>query len=95
MVFIVTVIILSLDQISKFLAARNLSLNQSVPVVRGVIHFTLIHNRGAAFGILRNQLPLFIFTTFVAIILICFNLKSLRVSGTGENKIYKILFRIQ
>ncbi|MBM3246056.1 MAG: signal peptidase II [Candidatus Omnitrophica bacterium] len=70
MILILVVIILSLDQLTKIIAAKNLILNQSVPVIKDIFHFTLIHNRGAAFGILKNQLPLFIFTSLLAIILI-------------------------
>jgi signal peptidase II len=37
-----------------------------------------VHNRGAAFGILKNQLFLFILSSIFAIILIYFNLKKSR-----------------
>ena len=40
------------------------------------MHLTLVHNRGAAFGILKGQLYLFIFTTIIAIILIYRSLKN-------------------
>ena len=69
-------IILSLDQLSKFLITKNLILNQSIPVLKGIFHLTLIHNRGAAFGILKNQIPLFILISLFTIALILFNLKS-------------------
>lgn len=69
-------LIIFLDQTTKIFFTRVLSLNQSLPVIRGVFHLTLIHNRGAAFGILRNQAWLFIFTAIIAIALIYSNLKS-------------------
>ncbi len=70
MIFIIVSIILSLDQLTKFFITKNLFLNQSIPIIKGIFHITLIHNRGAAFGILKNQVPLFIFTSILAIILI-------------------------
>jgi signal peptidase II len=70
MLFIIVALILSLDQLSKCIITKKLVLQQSIPVIQGVFHLTLIHNRGAAFGILRNQLYLFIFVSLVAIILI-------------------------
>lgn len=76
--FIIVSIILSLDQLTKLLVTKNLLLNQSVPIIKGVFHITLIHNRGAAFGILKNQILLFVFTSIFAIILIYFNLKNNR-----------------
>ena len=78
MIFIIAILILSLDQLTKILATNNLLLNQSLPVIKNIFHLSLIHNRGAAFGILKNQIPLFIFTSFSAIILIIFNLKDER-----------------
>ncbi len=85
MIFILVLIILSLDQLTKFIVTKNLYLNQSLPVVKGVFHISLIHNRGAAFGILKNQAPVFIVTAIAAIILICLGLSknSHRPEGRG------------
>jgi signal peptidase II len=73
--FITVISILSLDQLSKFLITKNLLLDQSMPVIKGIFHLTLIHNRGAAFGILKNQTNLFILTALFAIVLSYFGLK--------------------
>ncbi|MFH1458625.1 MAG: signal peptidase II [Candidatus Omnitrophota bacterium] len=70
--------ILSLDQFTKFIVSTNLSFHQSVPVIPGVFHLTFVHNRGAAFGILKNQTLLFISTSFLAVILIFFALRDSR-----------------
>jgi signal peptidase II len=70
MVFIITFFILFLDQLTKSFATKNLSLNQSLPLIKGIFHLTLTHNRGAAFGIFRNQTQLFIFTSIFAIVFI-------------------------
>jgi len=80
MTFIFVFIILALDQLTKFYFAKNLFLNQSVPVIKGFFHLTLVHNRGAAFGILKNQIPLFIVTSLFAIILIFVHLKKYKTS---------------
>ena len=80
MIFIIVLATLSLDQLSKFLITKNLFQNQSIPIIKGIFHITLVHNRGAAFGILKNQIPLFIITSLFAIILIYFNLKKNRQS---------------
>jgi signal peptidase II len=75
MILIIVVIILSLDRITKFLVTKDLILNQPVPVIKGIFNLTLIHNRGAAFGILKNQTLFLTFTSLFAIILIYFNLR--------------------
>jgi signal peptidase II len=75
MVFIIVLVILSLDQLTKSIITKSLALNQSLPVIKGIFHLSLVHNRGAAFGLLKNQAPLFIFTSLVAIILIYLDLR--------------------
>jgi len=70
MIFIIALCILCTDQLTKLLASQNLLLNQSRPLIKGIFHLTLIHNRGAAFGILKNQVQLFIFLSILAVILI-------------------------
>ena len=75
MVPTIAILILCVDQLTKFIIHKNLLLNQSFPIIKGIFHLTLIHNRGAAFGILKNQIPLFIFTSVLAVILIYLNLK--------------------
>ncbi len=72
----IIILIIGIDQLSKFILNNNLVLHQSNPVIKGFFYLTLVHNRGAAFGILKNQLPLFILTSFLAIILIYLNLKN-------------------
>ena len=104
MIFIIVTAILFLDQFSKFILTRYLTANQSIPLIKGWFYLTLIHNKGAAFGILRNQAPLFISTSVFAIILIWFNLKknkhrklysialSLILAGAGGNLIDRLFF---
>jgi signal peptidase II len=80
MILIFVLIILALDQLTKFYFTKNLFLNQPVPIIKGFFHLTLIHNRGAAFGILKDQIPLFILTSLAAIILIIVHLKKHKTS---------------
>ena len=75
MIFIIVVVVFLLDQFTKFFITKNLLLSQSVPIAKGVLYFTVVHNRGAAFGILKNQVPLFILTAVIAVVLIYLNLK--------------------
>lgn len=79
MSFIVALGILSLDQITKAVATRALIFNQPFPVIKGFLYFTLVHNRGAAFGILKDQLLLFIATSLFAIALIFVQMKKNKV----------------
>lgn len=78
MIVIIVFTVLALDQFSKYLITNNLSLHQSVPVINGIFHITLVHNRGAAFGLLKGQLYLFMLASLGAIILIGLHLKQQR-----------------
>lgn len=77
--------ILILDQLSKAFISGILQLNQTLPLINGICALTLVHNRGAAFGLLKNQLYLFIITSVAAIVLIYFGLKKNR-----HNKYYVV-----
>ena len=68
-VLIVGVLII-LDQITKFLVSTNLKVNEGFPVIKDVLHITLIHNKGAAFGFFKGMLPLFILLSIVTVFLI-------------------------
>ncbi len=46
--------VLLLDQATKLLVASTMALYESVPVIPGLFHITVITNRGALFGILHN-----------------------------------------
>jgi len=85
---IIISLILVLDQLTKLIACRSLYLHQSIPVITNIFHITLVHNRGAAFGLMRNQVPLLIFTTFIAIWLIYVNLKN--SPGGKKLSLYRI-----
>lgn len=87
MVFILVLAVIFLDQLTKFLAVNNLPLGGSLAVLPGVFHMTLVHNTGAAFGLLKGQVPLFIAFSVLAVILICSNL---RCRGWSRFSFYSI-----
>ncbi len=85
MVIALSVLILVLDQISKFYISSILSLGQSIPVIRDVFHISLVYNTGCAFGLLRNQKILFILLSAVVILYILRDLfSSGRLYGLGR-----------
>ena len=47
------VVIVALDQLTKWLVRSMLPLHASIPVVPGLVDFTHVRNSGAAFGILN------------------------------------------
>jgi len=76
MIFIIVSSVVFLDQLTKFLATRLLQLNIPVILIKDFLYITLVHNRGAAFGMLKNQLLLFVLLSFFSILFIIYHLKS-------------------
>ena len=63
---IIVVVLLALDQISKYLVQLYLSpVGSSVPVIDGLLQFTNVHNTGAAWGMLDGFRWLFIPLTLI------------------------------
>ncbi|MFC1675266.1 signal peptidase II [Candidatus Omnitrophota bacterium] len=83
MIAIIVGSILLLDQVTKSLALKNLALGKSLPVIKGILHLTLVTNQGAAFGIFKGQSHLFIISALVAAILIISLLKKNKCRLTG------------
>ncbi|SMO47701.1 signal peptidase II Aspartic peptidase. MEROPS family A08 [Melghirimyces algeriensis] len=73
-------VVLGLDQATKWLVVRNMNLFQTIPLWEGVFHITSHRNRGAAFGILQNQQWLFIVITIVVVSGITYYLLQLKAS---------------
>lgn len=54
-VFLIAALALSADWLTKVVALKYLSLGQSLKVLPGIFHLTLVYNTGAAFGLLKNH----------------------------------------
>lgn len=68
--FIVITVIL-LDQITKFLVIENMLLNQSIIIIKDLLHITYIRNAGAAFGLLEEmETPFFLIASSIAILIV-------------------------
>ena len=68
-IFLTALIVVLIDQISKYLVRINFELNQSIPIINNIFHLTYTTNSGAGFGILQQQKFLL---TLISIIVIGF-----------------------
>ena len=66
-IFSLTIIIILIDQITKFLIKTNFKLNESLPLIKNIFHLTHIHNFGAGFGILQQQKWILVFISIIVI----------------------------
>jgi signal peptidase II len=66
--YLIAIIWLVLDQVSKYYVMNHFAIGESVSVIQNVFHLTYIINRGAAFGMLANQRWFFLVVAFILII---------------------------
>ena len=52
---IVALLVILLDQLTKYYVVANFYLGESVPVIENIFHWTYILNPGAAFGMLEGS----------------------------------------
>lgn len=52
---VLVIAIVALDQLTKALITSSLNVGQSVPLIPGFLHFTLVRNTGMAFGLLSGS----------------------------------------
>ena len=63
-------LILLIDQVSKAVISSKLSLGQSIPIIKNILHITFVKNTGAAFGVFKNSIYFFIAVSVIAIVMI-------------------------
>lgn len=66
------VILVALDQVTKYFAVAKLKGEPSVKLIDGVFELQYLENRGAAFGMLQNGKVFFIFAAVVMLTAIIF-----------------------
>lgn len=68
--YVIAIIILIIDQVSKSLIEIFFHLHESVPVINDFFYITVVHNTGGAWSIFSNHSYLFIIASVVAIVLL-------------------------
>ena len=62
-----TLLLIIADQITKYFTVSMLKPVGSVEIIKNILNFTYVENRGAAFGILQNARWVFIVLTTIAV----------------------------
>lgn len=65
--YLIAFVLFLIDQGTKYLIASNLEMYEQIPVIGDFFLITSSRNRGAAFGILQNQLWFFIIVTLIVV----------------------------
>ncbi|MBI3008654.1 MAG: signal peptidase II [Candidatus Omnitrophica bacterium] len=72
LLWLILIVILVLDQAAKYLASINLLEGETIPVINGIFHITLVHNRGAAFGLFQAHSGVFVVLSIIVASLILY-----------------------
>ena len=77
----ITIIILVLDQITKFIIASSMKVGDSFEVIPNFLNITSHRNDGAAWGILSGKMSFFfIITIIILVVLIVFYIKEAQIA---------------
>ncbi|SMF88342.1 signal peptidase II [Paenibacillus uliginis N3/975] len=79
--YLIALIVFLVDQGIKYLIATRLELYEQIPVIGDFFVITSSRNRGAAFGILQDQIWFFIVVTVVVVVGIIWYMKKVKSEG--------------
>ncbi len=69
---IAVILLIVLDQITKYLAVVFLKNQDAIPLIPGWLELHYLENQGAAFGLLQNQKIFFVIIAALILALICY-----------------------
>ena len=67
MIYVISALLIIIDQATKYITVSKLKPLGSVEIIKGILSFTYVENKGAAFGILQNARWVFIIATIIII----------------------------
>lgn len=70
------IIIIALDQLTKYMIVKSLEIGDSVKVIKNLLYITSHRNEGAAWGILQGKMWLFYIVTIVVLVILIMFFKS-------------------
>ncbi len=73
--YIIALLVIIIDQITKWIVATKMSLYESIPVIDDFFYITSHRNKGAAWGILQGQMWLFYIVTVIVVIFVIYYLQ--------------------
>ena len=80
-IILIAIVLLALDQLTKFLISNNLQLYQEIPIIKNFFSLLYIRNTGAAFSIFEGKIWLFYLASLIGLIVVVYLFK------TSKNKL--------
>lgn len=76
--YLLSFIIIVMDQISKYLTYTYIEIGQKVEWIPGLLSITHIHNTGAAWSILEGQMWFFYIVTVIVVVMIIYYMQQMK-----------------
>ena len=89
-----TVLIVFVDRCTKLFFSDLLIYGESLPIIRNVLHMTMVHNTGIAFGLFKDYGITFIVIPIVAVFLLVFNIYYYRQNNEALSRTYIVAFSL-
>lgn len=77
-IFSTALVIVLIDQLTKFLIRQNFRLNESIPIIKNFLHITYVTNTGSAFSLFRGFNLIFILFSVIVIAAIFYFIKQIK-----------------
>ena len=74
--FIMAVSFVVIDQLTKLIVFERLKDNDSIVVIKNILNFTYVENRGAAWGMLSGRMNILVLITIIVIPLLLIGLRN-------------------
>lgn len=66
--YLIAIVVVLFDQWTKWLIVKNMELGESITLIDGFLYITSHRNKGAAWGILQDQMLFFYIVTVIVVI---------------------------
>lgn len=85
---LITIVLIVIEQVTKLLARTYIEENKPIIIIKNVLDFNLIYNKGAGYGSFSTNYPLLIFFTILGLVVVIYlflfvSLKKKRLYTTG------------
>lgn len=70
--YLLALVLLFLDQLSKWMIVQNMDVGDSLPVIPGFFYITSLRNTGAAWSMLEGQFVFFFIVTFIVLVVVIY-----------------------
>lgn len=91
MIIWLTLVVILLDMVSKYIVSRLLIVNESVMVIKNSFNITYVRNTGAAFSIFSGNAFLVMIVSFIIIIGIILYISKNKPSNKMEKGAYSLI----